>query len=203
MLIEIDFDIFKPAKQKPNRFTERLNIMLGTKGATNSIGKSIMLMIIDFVFGGDDYIRLPNDVAKHKGDRGFRFAFKFRDAITRYYRSTKHSTIVTVSDENYELTDTFMSIADFRQSLSNAYGLKYIGLTWREVVGGTYLGFGSETMTNPHCRPQPTAVAGIVRVSVVCWDYVEHFPSFKKLWKPRKRQRRKLTWQRWLVAPTV
>ena len=36
MLIEIDFDIFKPAKQKPHRFTERLNIMLGTKGALQS-----------------------------------------------------------------------------------------------------------------------------------------------------------------------
>lgn len=95
-------------------------------------------MIIDFVFGGDDYIRLSKDVVKHKGDHGFRFAFRFGDTITRYYRSTKHPNTVTVCNDNYELTDISMSIADFRQSLANAYGLNQIGLTWREAVSGTF-----------------------------------------------------------------
>lgn len=137
MLFEIDCDIFKPTAPKPIRFSSGLNIVLGTKGATNSIGKSTMLMIIDFVFGGDDYMKLSQDVMKHKGDHEFRFAFKFGDKVAYYIRSTKQPNEVTVCDESYHSTGT-IKLTDFRQSLSTAYGLNETGLTWREAVGGTF-----------------------------------------------------------------
>lgn len=97
-----------------------------------------MLMIIDFVFGGDDYIKLSQDVIKHKGDHEFRFAFKFGDRITYYIRSTKRPNEITVCDHSYYPTGRSISLTDFRRSLSIAYGLNQTGLTWREAVGGTF-----------------------------------------------------------------
>ncbi len=38
------------------QFHEGLNVVIGDSNRSNSIGKSTMLMIIDFVFGGTDYI---------------------------------------------------------------------------------------------------------------------------------------------------
>ena len=35
---------------------EGLNTVLGDKAAQNSIGKSTFLLVVDFCFGGDDYI---------------------------------------------------------------------------------------------------------------------------------------------------
>lgn len=138
VLIEIDCDIFKTTAPKPIQFTNGLNIVLGTKGATNSIGKSTMLMVIDFAFGGNDYTKLSKDVMKHKGEHEIRFAFQFSDHITRYMRSTRHPNDVAVCDDNYQPTGTTITLTDFRQSLSNAYGLNETGLTWREAVSGTF-----------------------------------------------------------------
>ncbi len=41
--------------EKEITFYEGLNAIVGDDIASNSIGKSTMLMIIDFAFGGDDY----------------------------------------------------------------------------------------------------------------------------------------------------
>lgn len=42
-------------------FHEGLNVVAGDSNAANSIGKSTMLMIIDFAFGGSSYITKSND----------------------------------------------------------------------------------------------------------------------------------------------
>ena len=52
MLTEIFCDKFK---QKRITFRNGLNVVLGDDNATNSIGKSTFLLIVDFVFGGDTY----------------------------------------------------------------------------------------------------------------------------------------------------
>lgn len=53
MLKEIICDKFK---QKRVEFHRGLNVVLGDDQGSNSIGKSTFLMIIDFVYGGKDYI---------------------------------------------------------------------------------------------------------------------------------------------------
>lgn len=45
-------------KQKTIKFHKGLNVVLGDNNASNSIGKSTMLLIIDYVFGGDTYIKV-------------------------------------------------------------------------------------------------------------------------------------------------
>ena len=73
MLKKISCNIFL---QKEIVFHEGLNAIVGDDIASNSIGKSTMLMIIDFVFGGDDYISKNHDVVDNLGHHDFRFVFK-------------------------------------------------------------------------------------------------------------------------------
>lgn len=49
MLVEIRCDKFK---KKVITFHKGLNVVLGDNKGTNSIGKSTLLMVIDFIFGG-------------------------------------------------------------------------------------------------------------------------------------------------------
>ena len=51
MLVEIKCDIFR---EKAVKFHSGFNVVLGDEKASNSIGKSNLLLIIDFVFGGND-----------------------------------------------------------------------------------------------------------------------------------------------------
>ena len=56
MLIEICCDKFMDGGEvrPPIKFEKGLNTILGASRASNSIGKSTFLMVIDFVFGGKD-----------------------------------------------------------------------------------------------------------------------------------------------------
>lgn len=54
MLKEIQCPLFNHAKIS---FHQGLNIILGDDDAKNSIGKSTALMVIDFVEGGDSFIK--------------------------------------------------------------------------------------------------------------------------------------------------
>ena len=58
MLVEISCDKFIDAGsvRAPITFSKGLNVVLGTETGTNSIGKSTFLLILDFVFGGEDYL---------------------------------------------------------------------------------------------------------------------------------------------------
>ena len=58
MLVEIRCDEFISygEKRPPITFHTGLNTVLGDETGSNSIGKSTFLMIVDFVFGGNDYV---------------------------------------------------------------------------------------------------------------------------------------------------
>lgn len=137
MLTELYCDAFKPSCPQPITFTPGLNIVLGTKGATNSIGKSTTLMIIDYVFGGDDYLRLSKDVKHNIGDHTFKFAFDFGGERHYYMRGTQNPNEITVCDSSYTPIAT-QPLADFRNVLANGYGVSGNGATWRNMVSGSF-----------------------------------------------------------------
>ena len=58
MLKRIRCDKFR---EKEIIFHPGLNAVIGDEIASNSIGKSTLLMIIDFVFGGSEYIKTNSD----------------------------------------------------------------------------------------------------------------------------------------------
>lgn len=51
MLVELRCEKFH---QKVIKFHKGMNVVLGSLDADNSIGKTTFLMILDFIFGGDD-----------------------------------------------------------------------------------------------------------------------------------------------------
>ena len=62
--------------------------MLGDKAVQNSIGKSTFLLVVDFCFGGDDYINPKICKAKDKlHSHIINFAFKF--GVARHAKSEK------------------------------------------------------------------------------------------------------------------
>lgn len=63
---------------KTIRFREGLNVVLGTPDADNSIGKSTLLLIVDYAFGGDTYAR-ASDIVKNIGEHKIGFKFQFED----------------------------------------------------------------------------------------------------------------------------
>lgn len=137
VLTELYCDEFKDSTPYPITFSNGLNIVLGTEGATNSIGKSTFLMILDFVFGGGDYLTLSKDVKTHIGDHNFCYAFSFNGQTHCYIRGTKKPNEVLVCDNNYHPISS-MPIKDYREMLAHAYGMDTIGITWRDAVSPTF-----------------------------------------------------------------
>ena len=137
VLTELYCDKFKHTAPYPLIFNNGLNIVLGTEGATNSIGKSTFLMILDFVFGGNDYLTLSKDVKAHIGNHNFRFAFSFNGQKHYYIRGTEQPNEVCVCDKNYLPSDS-IPIKDYREMLAHAYGMDNIGITWRDAVSPTF-----------------------------------------------------------------
>ena len=74
MLRKITCDKFKT---QPLEFRKGLNVVLGSSGGSNAIGKSTFLLILDFIFGGDDYVKSAKDVFERVGHHTIRFEFDF------------------------------------------------------------------------------------------------------------------------------
>ena len=78
-------------------FHEGLNVVLGDNIGSNSIGKSTLLMIVDFVFGGNTYISHNSDVVAYLGHHEFGFTFKFKTEY-HFVRGTENPDAVYKSN---------------------------------------------------------------------------------------------------------
>lgn len=127
MLREIYCDKFVKNKGKENEtprgripFEKGLNVIQGHSTGQNSIGKSTFLLVVDFVFGGDDYAndyKIINAIKAHT----ICFSFEF-DKIYYFSRNTGNSGVVYVCNENYQpIPNNEMSIDNFRVWLLNSY----------------------------------------------------------------------------------
>lgn len=99
MLTEIRSEQFRAREIK---FGPSLNVVLGDDNATNSIGKSSLLMVIDFVFGGSSMLEHNKDIVHELGHHDYYFTFKFAEECFRFRRGTFQPSIVYRCDENYE-----------------------------------------------------------------------------------------------------
>lgn len=118
------------------KFREGLNTVLGDENAENAIGKSTFLLVIDFCFGGDDYLDNDiNNVVSYVKNHVINFAFKFDNRVEYYKRSTLNPGEVIPCDENYEAIDEPISIENFRIHLRNSYAIEEAQNSWRSIVG--------------------------------------------------------------------
>lgn len=123
---------------------EGLNTVLGDKAAQNSIGKSTFLLVVDFCFGGDDYINPKICKAKEKlHSHTINFAFKFGDRIDYFCRSTKTPSEVEICDSDYKIQRT-QTLNEFKDYLLKSYGITTPSISFREMVGRFLRIYGRE-----------------------------------------------------------
>ena len=99
MLKQISCQLFREAGQPrpPINFTRGLNTILGAiKGEAGSIGKSTMMLIIDFAFGGNTYV--GSDAVKELDDHTIYFTFEFADGQYHFARTPTDPKLVAQID---------------------------------------------------------------------------------------------------------
>lgn len=130
MLSEITSSVLRKNKIK---FHSGLNVVIGDENGSNSIGKSSLLLIIDFVFGGNDFIdRNPNTI-NELGHHIYFFTLKFSDKQYYFSRSTNESDIVNIYDKEDKLIDSW-KLKEYLQFLKLQYKLESSESTWRGLV---------------------------------------------------------------------
>ncbi len=130
MLVEIVCEKFK---QKRIIFKEGLNVILGDDNATNSIGKSSFLLVIDFVFGGNTY-NTTTDIISHVGNHTVCFCFSFNSKKYYFKRDTAEAATVHVCDNEYNITKD-ITTGEFQEFLKDSYNINIDDLSWRQLVG--------------------------------------------------------------------
>lgn len=137
MLVEVSCDRFLEdgVARPPIRFHSGLNVVLGDSNATNSIGKSTFLMILDFVFGGFDYIEKSKDVQREIGPHDIRFVFSFDGCEFYFMRNTARPNIVLLCDERY-VPNTEMKVDEYCVWLKDRYRMVHVESSFRQAVSG-------------------------------------------------------------------
>ncbi len=115
-------------------FNTGLNVILGDDAASNSIGKSSALMVLDFVFGGSDLLKLTPEILQHLGHHYYSFVFSFENKQYRYRRATDRPDIIFECDDNHEPSNE-VPLKDYTEFLRSAYNIPDDeALTFRQCV---------------------------------------------------------------------
>ena len=115
-------------------FGPSLNVILGDENATNSIGKSTLLMVIDFAFGGDTLVTHNKDIVTELGDHDYFFIFEFGGEKLHFRRGTFEPGIVFVCDDANEVQRP-ISVDQYTATLKLAYEIDLPDITFRSLVG--------------------------------------------------------------------
>jgi hypothetical protein len=130
VLKEIRCDVFKTSVVK---FHDGLNVVLGDDIASNSIGKSTMLMVIDFVFGGRSYITANHDAIETLGDHSFNFCFEFGADLLYFTRTTKRYQYVSCCDKDYNSINDII-LDDYQNLLKEKYKVQLQDMSFRDII---------------------------------------------------------------------
>ncbi|WP_099468745.1 DUF2326 domain-containing protein [Konateibacter massiliensis] len=131
--------------QKEVIFNSGLNAVVGDNIASNSIGKSTMLMIIDFVFGGEDYIKKNHDTVDQLGHHEFKFIFEFNEKRYFFIRSTSEYKFLSKCNEKFEIISTD-KVENFTVWLQEQYSCQLADLSFRSIVGRYFRIYGKENL---------------------------------------------------------
>ena len=144
MLIEIQCDKFAPEHQII-RFNSGLNTVLGSAGGSNAIGKSTFLWIIDYVFGGESYYSLTDDIKKEIGPHTIYFTFEFEGQPYYFYRSTDDpKSVYRIDKERHFITK--LTLDEFRRFLFQEYKIGLPALTFSEITERFFRIYGRENI---------------------------------------------------------
>lgn len=142
MLKTIECDKFT---ETPIVFHKGLNTIVGDDVASNSIGKSNMLMIIDFVFGGSDYIKRNTDTVKNLGEHLFKFSFEFEDETLYFSRDTQTFDTINICDKDYNIIKTIKT-EGYLNLLKTKYSITNDDLSFRSILSLYFRIYGRENL---------------------------------------------------------
>lgn len=132
--------------EKKLEFNLGLNVLAGPDDGTNSIGKSSVLMLLDFAFAGDDFIKLCSDVIDNVGILTIEMDFVFGGSRYSFSRSTNDPKVVLFlsEDESPE-----KSLDEYRKFLRKIYGFPEDGSSFRGAVNPFFRIWGKDNY-NPN-----------------------------------------------------
>jgi uncharacterized protein YydD (DUF2326 family) len=117
--------------EKRITFKEKLNIVVGDRANSNSIGKSTLLKIIDFVYGGDTLTTHGKDVAQTLGHHSYIFQLSL-DKKYVFERNTGTHTLLYAHEPDGIRRE--ISISDYLDFLRLHYTNSIEDLSFRSVV---------------------------------------------------------------------
>lgn len=130
MLIEIRSEVFS---QTAIKFHNGLNVVLGDSVATNSIGKSTLLMLVDFSFGGESFISNDGGAVENLGHHSYFITHEFDGAKFIFKRDTSRPELVYPCSKNYEEEEP-LSLKQYKAFLNSQYDLDHYDLSFRAIV---------------------------------------------------------------------
>lgn len=142
MLKKIHCDKFQ---QKEIIFHDGLNSVVGDDIATNSIGKTTFLMIIDFIFGGNDYITKNSDTVENLGHHDFLFSFVFNEEEFYFKRGTEYYNNVIICNDKFEELAT-KTVSEYCLLLQEKYDCELDDLSFRNIIGRYFRVYGKDNL---------------------------------------------------------
>lgn len=151
MLVELWSPAFKENGQsRPHIiFKPGLNVIKGCSDGANSIGKTSVLLAIDFLLAGDSYLR--SGAIEEVGHHSIYGCFDFSGIKHYFKRSTSKSKEVIELDQHWKPTGTKFSLAEYGEFLADNYKLKLERSSWKQVRTTFFRIYGKENFneTNP------------------------------------------------------
>lgn len=182
MLKQISCDIFKESDKlrPPIVFHKGLNTILGAiRGEAGSIGKSTMMLIIDFTYGGNAYI--SSDAVRELPDHAIYFAFEFSGAEFNFARRTDNPKTVIKIGKNREVLGT-LEIKEFTKWLANHYSMELPGASFRQMLSRFFRIYGK----NNHNELKPLQTRGgeesqkdAIQVLIALFQFYDTIEDFK------------------------
>ena len=138
MLKKLTCDKFRidPKTGKPFvvEFEDGLNVIRGTDENKNSIGKSTLLLLIDFALGGEDYENHCSVAVNKIGHHTIYFVLEINGETLCCSRSTSNANwIVYYKDDSFQEEVSAISVDDYLSELNRLYKLEE-GFTFRQMV---------------------------------------------------------------------
>ncbi|HFI0291407.1 TPA: DUF2326 domain-containing protein, partial [Streptococcus suis] len=149
MLKQISCDKFleKGKIREPIVFHPGLNTVMGSENAANSIGKSTFLLIIDFIFGGSDYVEEAYDIVENVGHHTIKYEFVFDNQSYYFSRSTDNSISFNLCDKDYQEIER-LDKETYCNFLKQKYKMNYPYIQFRASISPFIRAWGRETIDN-------------------------------------------------------
>ena len=156
MLKEIWSERFKnhDSPEKAVQLKTGLNIVIGYTEtgdeSGNSLGKSTFLHMIDYIFGGDSFLKTKS--FKNAGEHKIYYMFEFSGKQYRFCRTVSKKSVVyrCKLDYSYSETDKYESLDEYKKFLAAMYKLDISELSFREWISPFFKVFNKSPNIKDH-----------------------------------------------------